>query len=205
MDEFILPGMTPEKFRVWEEYVPIIRGHHEATIYLCDHIEAPGVYNETCHLLDSAVKYDTTRFYVNNGGGYVDSGFMLCDAVKRSQSTTIAMLSGTVASIATVFALACDKLEVADYTQFLIHNYSGGIQGKGGEMKTEMEFKARELADAFRGIYAGFLTPDEIEFVITDNDIWLNKSEILARWNCRKRKDAEGLEVLSAERKARLK
>lgn len=205
MDEFLMPGIAPEKLRVWDEYVPIIKQGRDTRVYLADHIEAPSAYNETCFLLDNAIKYDNIAFHVNNGGGYVDSGVMLIDAVERTKATTIAKLSGTVASIATVFVLACDKIEIADHTSFMIHNYSGGVQGKGGEMKSQMEFMSAELAITFRKVYAGFLTPDEIEAVIDDKDMWLNKTEVLARWDARKRKDAEGLEEIAAERKARMK
>ena len=191
--------------REWDEYVPIIRVGRNIDIYLSEAIEAPAMYNEMCHTIRNADRYDTINIYVNNGGGYVDSGLMLTDVLKDTRANTIAHLSGTVASIATVITLSCKNLVVADFTSFMIHNYSGGVRGKGGEMKLQMDFMARELAITFRAVYAGFLTPDEIEDVIDDRDLWLNKTEVEARWKARKDKDLDELEIISQARKEALK
>jgi ATP-dependent protease ClpP protease subunit len=112
-------------------------------------------------------------------------------------------LSGTVASIATIIALACDSIEVADYIQFMIHNYSSGASGKGHEMKAQMDFTDAELNKAFSEIYAGFLTNHEMELVIAGKDLWMGKSELLSRYAARENGDTEALVAIEAARKAK--
>ena len=202
MAEISIEG-TPPKTSIWDNYVPIVQRDRTTDIYLTDQIEAPSEYNETCHILNNAHKGDTINLRINNGGGYVDSGFMMINAIKRSKATVVGMLSGTVASVSTIIALSCDKLEVDDYIQFMIHNYSGGAQGKGHEMKAQMEFTDKQLNIAFKEIYGGFLTPAEMDSVIDGTDIWMGKEELLARLAARTKKDIKTLEKIAADRKGK--
>ena len=203
MEELILGGGLPQKHSVWDNYVPILKDGRHTDIYLANSIEAPSEYSEMCHILNSAYRGDTAKLHINNGGGYVDSGFMMVDSIKKSKSKVTAKLSGTVASVATILTLSCDAIEVADYVQFMIHNYSGGAQGKGHEMKAQMDFTDAELNKAFTEIYGGFLTENEMELVIAGKDIWMGKDELLARWDARKNKDTDAIEAIAAARKAK--
>ena len=201
MEEFLIGGGMPQKHSVWDNYVPILTSKRHTDIYLTDSIEAPSTYNEMCHILYEADKGDTVTIHINNGGGYVDSGFMIINAVKASKAKVAAKLSGTVASLATLNPLACATIEVSPYIQVMIHNYSGGAQGKRHEMKAQMDFTDAQLNLAFGEIYSGFLTDNEMELVIAGKDLWLGRDEVLARWDCRKKGDTEKLEGIAAERK----
>lgn len=203
MEELIIGGGTPPKTSVWDNYVPILKEGRHVDIYLTDSIEAPSEYSQTCHTLEKAYKGDTTTLHINNGGGYVDSGFMMVHAIKASKSKTTARLSGTVASVSTILSLSCDEIEIADYTNFMIHNYSGGAQGKGHEMKAQMDFTDAQLNAAFTEIYGGFLTEHEMELVIAGKDLWMGKDEVLARWNARKTGDTAALIEIEAARKVK--
>lgn len=201
MEELILGGLQPQKHSVWDNYVPILTSDRHTDIYLTNSIDAPHEYNEMCHILNRAYKGDTVTLHVNNGGGYVDSGFMMIDSIKNSKARVKARISGTVASVATIISLSCDEIDVVPYVQFMIHNYSGGAQGKGHEMKAQMDFTDSQLNLAFGEIYKGFLTENEMELVIAGKDLWMGKDEVMDRWACRKREDQERLEIIAAERK----
>lgn len=203
MEEFLLQSQPPVKTSVWDDYVPILTNGRHTDVYLTDSIEAPSEYNKLCHILRKAYSEDTTDIYINNGGGYVDSAFMIRDSMKHSKSKIVGKLSGTVASVATVLTLSCDEIEVADYIQFMIHNYSGGASGKGHEMKAQMDFTDAQLNTAFTEIYGGFLTPMEIKLVIAGKDIWMGKEELLARWDARKNNDTEALEAIAEARESK--
>lgn len=166
----------------WDRLVPVIQNRHHTDIYLTDGIEEPSEYNEMCHILRSAEKGDTVTIYINTPGGMIDSAFMIVDAIKSSKAKVTAYLTGTVASAGTIIALACDNLIVADHTGFMIHNYSGGLQGKGHEMKARQKFMDDSLNDAFTSFYKGFLTDTEITDVIGGKDLWMGKDEVVERW-----------------------
>jgi len=192
------------KHSIWDNFVPIISHDRHTDIYLTDGIEAPSEYNQLCNILNSAHTGDTVTIHINSGGGYVDSGFMIIDAIKNSNAVVTAKLSGTVASVATIITLSCHHVVIADYVQFMIHNYSGGAQGKGHEMKAQMAFTDSELNKAFAEIYGGFLTEDEMASVIDGADIWIGKKETLARLAARSTNDAEALEAIAEARQGRL-
>lgn len=171
----------------WEKYVPIIVSDDKRSvdIYLHDMIQAPCNYSEAVHTIKSAVKGDVINLHINNGGGIVDSAFMVYAAIKESEAHVIANLAGIVASAATIITMACDEVRVAPYTQFMVHNYSGGTQGKGHEIKAYVKFADEELNRAFREIYKDFLTVKEMKEVIDGMDLWLNDKEVLERWDIR--------------------
>ena len=205
MQEITIPlGQSPKQ-SVWDDYVPIITNGRHTDVYLTDNIEAPSEYNKMCHLLSHAYPEDTFTLHINNGGGYVDSGFMLINAIKNSKAKVHAKLSGTVASVATIITLSCNTIEVADYLQFMIHNYSssGGGNSKGHELRAMVDFTDTELNKAFSEVYGKFLTPHEMELVIAGKDLWMGKDELLARWKARELGDIESLEEIAANRKGK--
>ena len=203
MEELILQSGGQPKTSVWDDYVPVITEGRHTDIYLLESIDAPSEYAKACRVLETAFHGDTITLHINNGGGYVDSGFMLIDAINTTKATVTAKLTGTVASVSTIITLACSKIVVAPYIQFMIHNYSGGAAGKGHEIKAQMDFSDAELNRAFGEIYGGFLTDHEMELVIAGKDLWMGKDEVLARWGFRGKKDTKGLEEFVASKKAK--
>lgn len=178
--EQLIGGNAPTD--VWSKYVPILQEKNQTTIYITDSIEAPSEYNEACHLLNTASPAEHFYFIINTPGGYIDSAVMLIDAIKNSAATTTAKVTGTVASAGTIITLACDNVEVADHSAFMIHNYSSaGISGKGHELKAMQNFTDKHLNDSFRTFYKGFLTPREMQNVIDGQDLWMDKEEVMRR------------------------
>ena len=171
---------TP-KTTVFDNYVPMITNKHTTTVYLTDVIEAPSLYNELCYKLDNASPAEEFFIYINTPGGILDAAIMLVSSIKNTAANTTARLSGTVASAGTIIALACRNVEIADHTAFMIHNYSGGLFGKGHELKAHQEFVDANLNKSFSSFYEGFLTPAEIKRVIDGKDYWMNKDEVLSK------------------------
>lgn len=171
---------TP-KTTVFDNYVPMITNKHTTTVYLTDVIEAPSLYNELCYKLDNASPAEEFFIYINTPGGILDAAIMVVSCIKNTAANTTARLSGTVASAGTIIALACRNVEIADHTAFMIHNYSGGLFGKGHELKAHQEFVDANLNKSFSSFYEGFLTPAEIKRVIDGKDYWMNKDEVLSR------------------------
>lgn len=177
--------------RVWDLDVPIVDGKRSTDVYLTDGIGEPFIYNELCYRLKNASPDDTFNIHLNTPGGHVDSAFMIIDAIKQSAATTVACLSGTVASAGTMLALACDNIHSADHIGFMIHNYSAGMVGKGNELKARQKFTDESLEAAFKEFYKHFLTDKEMKEVIDGQDYWLSKDEVLRRWQRREDKRSE--------------
>ena len=174
--------LNPSSSSVWDNYVPIISDKNHTTAYITNTIEEPSEYNELCFKLKSASPAEIFTLVINTPGGILDSALMIVDAIKSSKARVIAQISGTVASAGTIITLACDEVSIADHTAFMIHNYSGGLVGKGHELKAHQEFVDANLNNSFTSLYGGFLTPTEIKKVIDGKDYWMGKDEVLERF-----------------------
>ena len=182
MQIFELPK---DETRVWDLAVPVLQDEGITHAYLTSAIEEPSLYNEICFILQEATKGDIVNIHINTPGGIVDSAFMLANAISNSKAKVIAHLSGTVASAGTIITMACDKVVVSPHLSFMIHNYSGGMHGKGHEMKARQKFTDDHLNAAFKSFYSGFLTEDEMERVLEGTDLWMGTEEVADRWKNR--------------------
>jgi ATP-dependent Clp protease protease subunit len=173
--------------RIWDLDVPVVNDveNKNIKVYLTGAIEEPYQYNEMCYLLGTADKNTTVDIYLNTPGGIIDSAFMIANAISNSEAKVIGHLSGTVASAGTLISMACDELKLTPHLSFMIHNYSGGMAGKGHEMKARQKFTDDHLNDAFKSFYSGFLTEDEMDKVIEGTDLWMNTDEVTERWSNR--------------------
>ena len=171
--------------RVWDLDVPVVVDKEKNNIkgYLTGPIDEPFNYNELCYLLNNADGDTTVDLYINTPGGIIDSAFMLASAIKASKAIVTAHLSGTVASAGTIITMACDKIELTPHLSFMIHNYSGGMSGKGHEMKARQAFTDEHLNRAFKSFYSGFLTEEEMDSVIGGTDLWMGSEQVQTRWN----------------------
>jgi len=182
--------------KIWEQYTPIIKNKNKGkkkgymyNVYLTDTIEMPAAYNELIYLLRTASKNDSIEILLNNGGGVVDSGLMIVNALRETKAHTTARVSGLVASASTLITLACDDIIVEDFLSFMVHNYSHSVSGGGAQVKEYVTFTDRELSSTIGEIYKNFLTKEEIKSIIEqDREIWLNTEEVKERWNRMKKK-----------------
>ena len=182
MFDFELPK---EVTRIWDLYVPYVKSTNQLDVYINTNIDEPSCYSEICYILSTLTEDETVNFHINTPGGILDSAFQLVDAIKGCRATTVAKLTGTVASAGTIIALSCDKLIIAEHTSFMIHNYSAGAYGKGNELKARQEHIDKSTNHAFKEFYSGFLTDKEVEEVIDGKDIWLTADEVRMRWQCK--------------------
>ena len=165
----------------WDKEVPILVKDGIVTAYISREVYEVDVYNELCYTLENT-KAKQVRLYINNGGGMLDTMISIVASMTKCNAEIVGVLSGTVASAATMIALHCDKLEIADYTSWLTHYYSGGTGGKGNEIKAKNDYESVEIPKMFKQIHHGFLTLTEINRVIDGKDIWLNKEQVLERF-----------------------
>lgn len=181
--EIILEPSKSTSDSIWEDYTSIIQRGNSYDVYLTDNIASPADYNQLIHILKSLDSYHKVNLFINNGGGAVDSAFMIIDTMSKCKAHITSYLSGTVASAATIIALASDEVVTSPFLSFMAHNYYHGIQGTGNQVKDYVDFTDRELKRAFRSIYTNFLTEEEIKLVTErDKEIWLNELEVAERW-----------------------
>jgi len=89
-----------------------------------------------------------------SNGGDVFKGLELCTMVKTHPMPTKAILCGSVASIATVIAMCCDKVHMDYNCTMLIHNAMGGNFGTSEELRQTAD-QLDQISKSIMGYYVG--------------------------------------------------
>lgn len=172
------------------------------TAYITDSITAPSDYTNVFNMFAQAKEDETIEVLFCTPGGRKDTLDLLRAAAERTEAFTKAIL-GDVASAGTIIPLAFDDIEALPNTEFMIHNYSGAAWGKHHELIAQADFMKKEMPECFRRYYKNFLTDEEIEYVISGNDLYLNASEVNERWqNVMKVREAEFDAILAEDKEA---
>lgn len=152
--------------------------HH---FYLSGIILEPALYVKMIHTILVSPPQDTIYIHLNTPGGYLHTGIQIVNAMKSSEATVVCSLEGEAKSLGSLIFLAADQFIVHDNSLMLIHNFSGGVYGKGKEAEMEMIASLAWFSDIGDKYYIPFLTKKEFEGVVNDADIWLHAEEIRTR------------------------
>lgn len=150
-------------------------------VYLTDVISGPEDYTNVFDTLINAREDETIRFILATPGGRLDTVNKIRGLAELTKARTVAVV-GDVASAGTILALSFDDIVVMPNIEFMIHNYSGGTGGKGHEIYTHVAFLQKEMPRVFKDFYSVFLSDEEIDLVISGQDLYLNAEEVEQRW-----------------------
>lgn len=152
--------------------------HH---FYINSIIEEAHKYSEMVFRIQTAGPEDIIYMHLNTAGGYMDAGIQIINAMQSSQAHVIAALEGEVASMGTFIFLAADEFVVHDNSSMMIHNYTGGVFGKGHEQIAALESATTWSRDFMHRMYIPFLSGEEVDKVIAGADIYMHPPEIRDR------------------------
>ena len=168
----------------WDDFVPIKKSKDgkKMDVFLFEQIEVPAIYAKLVYELLTAESGVNVNLHINNGGGYIDAANSIVYAITNSKANITAHLSGTVASAATVIALACPTIIVEPDLNFMCHEASfQGVSGKFSDMKTFQTFYDKHTRESSIRHYEGFLTKAEIEEMHRGKEHWFNAEETRQR------------------------
>jgi len=151
-------------------------------VHLTRPIIDPHNYTDVIELLNNASTDDTVQLIINTPGGQIRSAVAIINAIYSCKATVIGHLSGEVASAGTIIAMACDDLVVNDYLEFLIHTYSGWVDGKGYEILGQAEFNQKNITKLMDKVYNGFLNIDELDKLHNGKTYIFDTDEVTKRW-----------------------
>jgi len=143
------------------------------------------------HQIRNARETDLIRIHINSCGGDLLTTIQLISCMQESPAKVIGFVEGACMSAATMIFLACDDHDISKHSSFLFHNYSGGVIGKGGEMYSSMVHQRKWSDTLMSEFYEHILTPEEIEGLLDDKDVWLDRDEMIERLENREKKREE--------------
>ncbi|MFI2426512.1 head maturation protease, ClpP-related [Streptomyces sp. NPDC018955] len=125
----------------------------EAEVMLYD--EIGGWFGSTADELIAELKTITSprmRVRVNSPGGSVFEGIAIANALRSHPASVTVQVDGIAASIASVIAMAGDRIEMAPNTMLMIHDASGVAMGNAADMEEMAELLdviSDNIADAY--------------------------------------------------------
>ena len=164
-------------YQMYEAY----RQQRITYFYLSDHVTDPKYYTDMIHRLYTAQPQDIIYLHMNCAGGRLDTGVQIINAIKESEARVVAVLDSKAYSLGTLMFLAADEFVIHDNCMFMIHNYSGGVGGKGNEQVAELTATVAWFNDIAYKYYYPFLSKAEIAQVLDGKDMWMGSEEIKNR------------------------
>lgn len=161
--------------------------------YISGDVEPAENYIDWFNTIRNAGADDVVTLYINSYGGDMYCALQFLSVLQESQATTIARVEGACMSAATMIALGCEAFTVSPESVWMVHNYSGGTLGKGGEMHDQISFERKWSSKFITETYKHFLTEEEIKCVLDGKDMWMDADEAIERLI--KRADAINAEI----------
>jgi ATP-dependent Clp endopeptidase proteolytic subunit ClpP len=128
----------------------------------------------------AAITAKQIDLHINSPGGAVFDGVAIYNLLKQHAANVTTYIDGLAASIASVIALAGDRVVMAENALFMIHNPSGLVMGTADDMR-----KTADVLDKVRstmsGVYSGKTgkAEDEINGLL-DAETWFTAAEAMA-------------------------
>lgn len=125
----------------------------EAEVMLYD--EIGGWYGSTADQFIADLRGVTApnlRVRINSPGGSVFEGIAIANALRSHPANVVVQVDGIAASIASVIAMAGDRIEMAPNTMLMIHDASGLCMGNASDMEEMAELLdliSDNIADAY--------------------------------------------------------
>ena len=107
--------------------------------------------------IEKAGEIEGIEIYINSLGGFVDEGVSIYNLLKRQSVPVTAYIDGMTCSIASVVAMAADKIVMPSNTTMMIHHAVGGCYGnakKHREFATQLD-KISEASTNSYLVHAG--------------------------------------------------
>lgn len=121
---------------------------------------------------------------INSPGGSVIDGFAIYNLLRAHAAVKTVMIDGMAASIASVIAMAGDKIVMPANTLFFLHEPLVGMNGNAEELR-KMAVDLEKMSESILNIYVARTksSPVAIKALMTD-ETWLTAKESLAMGFC---------------------
>lgn len=129
----------------------------------------------------AGITASTINVRINSDGGIVNDGLAIYNALKRHAATVNVTIDGIAASIATLIAMAGDKVVMYANTMFMVHAPMSGVWGNAVQMREHAEV-LDTWARAMRESYVAKTgKPEQVDALLADGkDHYYTATEALA-------------------------
>ena len=161
-DLFFFGDINSESWGEWQKYYPEDR--------------APKDVQDFLDQLDGVSKINV---HINSGGGAVFGGIAIYNILKRHSAEITVYVEGLAASIASVIAMAGDRIIIPENAQMMVHKPSSITWGNADDMRKEAEVLdgcQKVILNTYMQHVKEGITPEQINALI-DAETWKNGRE----------------------------
>lgn len=115
-----------------------------ATVHVYDEIGYWGITASDFVRELASLNVAEIDLHINSPGGEIFDGIAICNALRSHPATVTTYVDGLAASIASVIAMAGDRIVMAPNSQLMIHDGSGLCIGSAAEMRQMAELLDRQ-------------------------------------------------------------
>lgn len=136
--------------------------------------------------LEAAKDASNINIYINSHGGEVKEGLAIYNQLKRHPAQKTVYVDGFACSIASVIAMAGDKVIMGNNTLMMIHHASMGAWGNAEELRkaaNDVEVIDKASCSSYL-TKAGDKLSEETLNQLLDNQTWLNAEQCLQYGLC---------------------
>ena len=130
-------------------------------------------------VLESNPNATQINLYINSYGGEVKEGLGIFNQLKRHAAQKTAYIDGFACSIASVIAMACDKVVMGPNSLMMIHHASMSVYGNAEELRkaaTDVETIDKASCSSYL-LKAGEKLDEDTLNTLLDNQTWLNAQQ----------------------------
>jgi ATP-dependent protease ClpP protease subunit len=154
--------------------------HH--SLYISDGIEQNREFDQMIAALRAAGGDDLLEIRLNSGGGDVSIGqklIALMHEIFRGRSITV--MDAEASSMAAMVFLAGDKRVVYEHSMCMLHNYSMGMYGKGGEVGDRYAATNGSMISYLKLAIEPFVKKGEFKRILDGKDLYLDAYQMCKR------------------------
>lgn len=129
--------------------------------------------------LDALGDITELRIYINSGGGDVFAGQAIYSMLKRHSATKIVYIDGLAASIASVIAMAGDKIIMPTNAMMMIHKCWTIALGNAAEMR-KIADDLDKIDESIIAAYVGKTGLDETDIIeLMEDETWMTAQDAI--------------------------
>jgi ATP-dependent protease ClpP protease subunit len=158
--------------------------HKKYTLYIEQFGHNKNQLHRIMHELRQADENDILELRIDSPGGYVTEGIMIYNTMREIfNGRTITYLDSAGYSMGAIIFSLGDERVAYDDSSLMYHNYSTGYMGKGGEIKSYIDFEDKHFTEFFinKVVNKGFMTEEEYNRMKDGHDFWLDSMELARR------------------------
>lgn len=159
-------------------------------------------FDDIVYAMENANEGDSFFIRLTTPGGALQAVIPLLNAMNNTAASVHVHVDSDVASAGTLILMCADSVSLNEYVEVMMHQVSFGAGGAGHNVEQRVVHTLKASKKLCRDLYRHFLTPTELEQMLTGTDWYFSKDEFIERYNNRSVLLLEEIENKIAEMQA---